>query len=142
MDKTRLAKELVKVAQALIAEEPVVEAPAAETINPIDVAMQFTADVSKELLKLRKAYGIKGVRQNYKGTGSKRASRQLFVKDIAGNMVDVWLERDYYQIGGVINGLRGAFQYGTQSAAEVAKDIAEALKIFWQGREPKKEIQP
>ena len=138
MDKTRLAMELVKVAQVLVAEEPVVEAPAAETIDPTDKAMQFTADVSKELLKLRKAYGIKSIRQNYKGTGSKRASRQLFIKDVAGNMVDVWLERDYYQIGGVINGIRGAFKYGTHSAAEVAKDIAEALKIFWQGKEPLK----
>lgn len=100
-------------------------------IDPIDVLSQYTADIARELLKLRRAYGWAGVRQNYKGTGSQRAKRQLFIRLPTDEAVDVWLETQGYQIGGVtILWIKGNFPYNGRHPAEVAKEIAEKLKML------------
>ena len=98
-------------------------------VDPIDVAMQFTASVAKELLKFRRTHGFATVRQNYKGTGRQRAVRQLWIRLGNGGGVDVWLEKDHFTVGGVtLIKVPGKFPYGVKAPVEVAKEIAEILK--------------
>jgi hypothetical protein len=100
-------------------------------MDPVEAMAQYTADVGKELLRLRRQYGFMGVRQGYRGTGSQRAKRQLFVRLPTDESVDVWLETRGYQIGGVtLLGIRGSFPYGGRTPAEVAKDVADKLKAL------------
>ena len=100
-------------------------------VDPIDVAAQYTADVGKELLRLRGAYGWIGVRQNYKGMGRQRARRQLFVRLPTDETVDVWLNSESYEIGGVtLLRMPGSFAYDGRSPAVVAEAISHKLKIL------------
>ena len=119
-NKRSAALELLKVASMIMADDEVI-------IDPIDVAAHFTADVAKELMRFRKSHGLISIRQNYKGTGRQRASRQLWVRLDQG-AVDVWLNPGSYSIGGVTQmRLSGEFSYGPKSPAEVAKEIAEKI---------------
>jgi hypothetical protein len=100
-----------------------------ENKKSTDDTMQFTADVSKQILKLRNEYGLKSVRQNYKGTGSQRANRQLFISFSSGDLVDVWLKDTTYKIGGVTQlRVRGEFPYSDKTPSVIAKDVCEWLK--------------
>ena len=128
MNRIAVAKELVAVSKLLSYEEGSMGVP---VTDPIDVAAQYTADIGRELLKLRRAYGLLGVRQNYKGTGSQRANRQLYIRLPTDESVDVWLNMQNYEIGGVTNlRLPGSFPYNGRTPTEVAKDIADKLKML------------
>jgi len=122
MNRTAVAQELVRIADDLLT----IDSPA--PADPIDILAQYTADIGRELMKLRRQYGIKSIRQGYKGTGRQRARRQLYCQLSNDRYVDVWLENTAYQIGGVMPGIRGSFPYSGRSPAENAKDIAEMLK--------------
>jgi len=120
-NKKSAALELLRVASMIIADEDVV------AIDPIDVASKFTADIAKELMRYRKSHGLVSIRQNYKGTGRQRASRQLWVR-LEQGAVDVWLNPGSYSIGGVTQmRLPGEFAYGPKSPADVAKEIADKI---------------
>jgi hypothetical protein len=99
--------------------------------DPIDIEAQYTADIGKELLRLRSAYGLQGIRQNYRGTGRQRARRQLYIRLENGALVDVWLNSSDYEIGGVtLIRIRGTFPYGGRPPATIAREIAEKLKTL------------
>lgn len=103
----------------------------ATTKTAYDPSIQeaFTADISKKLLGLRSKYGIASIRQNYKGTGSRKATRQLWIRLDNGEGVDVWLEPDFYQIGGVtINRIKGNFPYSGRTSIQIAEEIASTLQ--------------
>jgi hypothetical protein len=88
----------------------------------------FTAAISKALVSLKKGAGLKSIRQNYKGTGTQRARRQLWIYLTDGRAVDVWLEADRYTIGGV-NATRipGTWHYGDWPPAAIASALAAQL---------------
>ena len=66
-------------------------------------ANEFTAKLAKVLQRLKKDLGAEYVNQNYRGTGKRAHRRQLFVRwDGGKTAVDLWLEADRLQIGGVI----------------------------------------
>jgi len=126
-------KNRVKKASELRSRRALDDAPPPEAMDPTDVLMQYTADVAKELLKHRKTHGLQAIRQNYKGTGSQRAKRQLWVRFTNGEAVDVWLEEKGYSIGGVtILRMPGRFPYEGKTPVDVAKEIAEKLKSLSQ----------
>jgi ribosomal protein L37AE/L43A len=106
------------------------EVPGAESVavDPIDVTMQYTADVGRALLKLRRIYGIKLIRQGYKGMGSQRANRQVFIRMENGQSTDIWLHGDWYEFGhGNMVHVEGKFPYDNRTPIEVAKEIADKL---------------
>lgn len=97
----------------------------------VDEQMAFTAAVAKALLTHRKDVGITNVRQNYKGTGSQRARRQLWISFDDGRAVDVWLDADGFTVGGVTQlRMAGRFDYGDRTPLDVAADVAAKLKAL------------
>lgn len=82
--------------------EPWARGGTAPPVDPLDAAEAFTKALARKMQGLKRALGARRVAQNYKGTGSKRADRQVYVH-LADGDVDVWLERTGWRIGGVID---------------------------------------
>ena len=90
-----------------------------------------TAAIAKALLPLKKAAGLASIRQNYKGTGSQKARRQLWIALANGSAVDVWLDAESYTIGGVTQiRIPGRWTYGDQTPGAIAGAIADKLKAL------------
>lgn len=94
--------------------------------------LQFNTILASLLKNLKKDLGALSVRQNYRGTGSCVAHRQLYVR-LPGNVVtDIWL-KDFVGIGGVIRmpGLDEQYRYilhGNQTPEQVYALILERMK--------------
>ena len=90
-----------------------------------------TAAIAKALLPLKKTAGLAAIRQNYKGTGSQRARRQLWIVLRNGSAVDIWLDAESYTIGGVTQiRIPGRWTYGDQTPGVIAGAIADKLKAL------------
>ena len=63
---------------------------------------KFTAAIATALRQRKKEAGIRSIRQNYKGTGSQRANRQLYVNFKNGSVIDIWISPAKVWYGGVI----------------------------------------
>ncbi len=64
---------------------------------------QYTGALAKRIGKgLKKDLGAKTVRQNYKGTGSQAARRQLYCRFSTGAVIDIWIGTDGVRLGGVV----------------------------------------
>ena len=90
----------------------------------------YTAAIAKAVGRAKKSLGLKGVRQNYKGTGSNVAARQLFLKpgpEFAGaRWSDLWLEKTYFQLGGVMQRETKPLPY----TGNLARDTKKVLEII------------
>jgi hypothetical protein len=95
MDREKVARELVKAAKELTAREVIVS-------SSLEEDEVFTKDLAKAFAKKKSALGIKSIRQSYKGTGRKKAKRQLWVRFKNGAVIDIWLEPDQIKLGGVV----------------------------------------
>ena len=51
---------------------------------------------------MKKDAGAETIRQNYRGTGSQKAVRQIFVRFRSGAVVDLWLRHGFLEFGGVV----------------------------------------
>lgn len=87
----------------------------------------------------REVSEVDGVRQNYKGTGSKAHRRQLYVKIPTHSRggPDVWLDSGYVRIGGVISipkSIPAERKYGDDAPETVYGWIRDTLKqiIDWE----------
>jgi hypothetical protein len=101
------------------------------TTTAVMTAEQRTAAIAKALLPLKKAAGLASIRQNYKGTGSQKARRQLWIALSTGSAVDLWLDADSFTIGGVTQlRIAGRWAYGDQTPAAIAGAIADLLKTL------------
>lgn len=98
--------------------------------------IQYTAEIGKYISKIKNKFGINTVRQNYSGTGSKQGIRQLFLRMHSGYGVDIWLERDYYRIGGVIQTpcMRMRFPYINKTSLEIAEEAVGLIQKLEQGK--------
>jgi len=78
-------------------------APAAEAEHD---PVAYNKDLAKKLGGgLKKLAGVESASQNYKGTGGQSHRRQLWVRFKDGSRpVDLWLEKDHVEIGGVLHG--------------------------------------
>ena len=97
---------------------------------------KFTDMIAKAFKKHKKVAGITNVRQNYKGTGSKRARRQLYIKFDNGAVIDIVLSPESVQYMGVVairaDGKRiepqpRGFKYENMKVADIGKRIADDL---------------
>jgi hypothetical protein len=88
-----IAGELVKLAKGLTASS---------SFETLEEAEAFTAEIARQLRKHKLSLGIKNFRQNYKGTGSQKAARQIFISFKNGSVIDVWIYPTYVQYGGVV----------------------------------------
>jgi len=90
MDNERIARRLVAMARELTAG-----------MTPEEGEV-FTRDIVKALQKKKRELGIKSMRQNYKGTGSRKAERQLWTRFTNGAVLDLWLSPEMVMYGGVV----------------------------------------
>lgn len=63
----------------------------------------FGAAMAKRLQGLKKDFGAKHVKQNYRGTGSQSFRRQVWVRFNDGTGTDIWVEGPVVSIGGVFD---------------------------------------
>ena len=115
MNNQKIASELVKVAKSLVADE-------------IDEAVEFNKDVLKEIKKLKKDLGATKIRGNYRGTGSKRADRQVFVRfgegGYSSDVIDIWVKK-----GGTTLTANGS-RLGVPPISHEGKTPAQVYKII------------
>lgn len=71
-------------------------------MNYLDVAETYTATLAKFFQKLKKDAGAESVCQNYKGVGTQRMRRQLWVRFKNGACIDLWLNEKHLLFGGVV----------------------------------------
>jgi hypothetical protein len=62
----------------------------------------FNTALAKAFGRLKKDAGAETIRQNYRGTGSQKAVRQIFVRFKSGAVVDLWLRHGVLEFGGVV----------------------------------------
>jgi hypothetical protein len=62
----------------------------------------YNTKLAKLMKKLKKDAGAATIRQNYKGTGSQKARRQLWIRFKSEAVIDVWLDMGYVTFGGVV----------------------------------------
>ena len=122
----KIASELLKVAEILVADE-------------IDEAVEFNKDVLKEIKKLKKDLGATKIRVNYRGTGSKRADRQVFVRFGEGgynDVIDIWVQKGGTTLGGIYNRLKvPPISHEGKTPAQVYKIILKYLTAWRKSNE-------
>lgn len=105
-------------------------------VNEADTDQQarYTAAVAKALLGYKKLAQLASIRQNYKGTGSQRARRQLWIRLVTGGAIDIWLEADSYTLGGVTaTRIPGRWGYEGRAPEAIAGQIAAQLRTLSPG---------
>lgn len=63
----------------------------------------FNTALAKLMRGLKRDVGVKIIRQGYKGTGSQKARRQIFVRWPDSTALDIWLMKGSVQMGGIMN---------------------------------------
>jgi len=105
---------------------------------------EYTGRVAKELGRLKKSMGATSIRQNYKGTGSKRAARQLWIHFDNGAVQDIWVYPSKVELGrGVVHNRpskinpigKTSVTLGGRDPYEAAVEVAEVLRA-WAHDEP------
>lgn len=93
-------------------------------------ALEFNTKLARKLRGLKKSLGATGIRQAYRGTGSRKHRRQLWVRmpGLAQGFTDLWLDATRLRLGGVSD-LRRAepIPYGTLTVDEVYGATVAAL---------------
>lgn len=99
--------------------------------EPSDDPGVHNANIAKQMQTLKKLIGAEQVSGGYKGTGSKSAERQIWVRAPGlERSVDVWIRGDHVQVGGINHppGGKKTIQIKGRNTAEIVSDIASALK--------------
>lgn len=89
---------------------------------------EYNTTLAKLLQGLKKDLGATTIRQGYKGTGSKSFKRQIFVRFANDKHIDLWLESNRVECGGVIRTRFGNVPHNNRTPTEVYKDIVEVLR--------------
>lgn len=102
--------------------------------------LAFNTELAKELKKLKKDAGVKSIKQEYRGTGSQKFRRQLWVRFKNGAVIDLWLDRKGLGLGGVVarrpddsaspEPIPKSVPYAGKSPAEVYREAARLLKMW------------
>jgi hypothetical protein len=92
----------------------------------------MTEEYSEQLLNLlknlKKDLGATNIRQSYRGTGTRKHRRQIFVRFSNEDSIDLWFESTCIGLGGVMHPGYGRVDIGERSAEDVYKEIAEKIK--------------
>ena len=99
------------------------------------IADEFNTTLSKLMKGLKKDAGVKSIRQNYKGTGSQKAVRQLWVRFTGGSVIDIWLQHHTISFGGVVaNSVSGNVSPGNIEKVGTPQQTYQLIKsalIAW-----------
>lgn len=89
-------------------------------------ALEYNTALAKLLRRLKRDLGATAVRQDYRGTGSQKAYRQIFVT-FPDFSIDLWLKENRVGLGGVLTRL-GSLAKGERAPEEMYEAIRAALK--------------
>lgn len=89
--------------------------------------MDYNTELARSLLRLKRDLGVLQVRQGYRGTGSRAHRRQIWVALTPDRSIDLWLESDRVELGGVCMTRYGSIPHAGRPVAEVYQAIVEAL---------------
>lgn len=96
-----------------------------------DEMNDFNTKLSKYLKNLKKDAGAISIKQNYKGTGSRKYRRQLYVRFSDNEVTDLWLEDNHIQTYGVITKSkipRVMVFFDGRSVEEIYNDLLPYMK--------------
>ena len=90
----------------------------------------FNAAMAKMMKKLKKDVpGVKSVHQSYKGTGSKKHRRQMWVDfENKDRKIDVWLDTGKIKFGGIRFTGKHVVDTAGRDVAEVYREVVSFLK--------------
>ena len=93
----------------------------------------FTGEVAKAIQKHKKVLGVSNIRQNYKGTGSQVARRQLYVSFKTNQVIDIWLDENAVKFDGCCRqGLASlAVKYEDKTPTQIAAEVAQVLQTLY-----------
>ena len=99
----------------------------------------FNTKLAKLFQSLKKDAGATSIKQNYKGTGSRKFRRQLWIRFTSGVVIDIWLENKLVSFGGVVmNGggtlSKKAVLYGEKTPEQVYAEAMPILKAWASGK--------
>lgn len=96
--------------------------------------LEFNTALARKLKQLKRDVGATKVRQNYRGTGSKRAHRQLYV-GLPGGTMDLWLRDGHISLGGVVNATGISVRYDNKSVDQVYAEVKRVLETWIEERQ-------
>ena len=111
----------------------------ASTLSPAEAMVEYNTKLAKLMQGLKKSAGASMTRQNYRGTGSKLAVRQIWVRFNSGAVLDVWLEKGQVRLGGIVsNGGKGpmakmVFPHANKTPEQIYADVAAVLNVWANG---------
>lgn len=124
-----IAADLLRLAEEVVAGVEVEEDP----------QVLYNTTLAKLMQRLKKDAGAEKIAQNYRGTGSQKARRQLWVRFKSGAVIDLWLNDKYLGFGGVVMNrspgsepapLPKGIPYGDKDPEQIYKEAAALLKVW------------
>jgi len=100
----------------------------------------YNTQLAKLFQRLKKDVGATSIKQNYKGTGSKKFRRQLWINFKSGAVMDIWLDQRAVRFGGVVmtGGAEWIKAKGVSYENKTPEQIyAEAMPILRDWANPK-----
>ena len=110
---------------------------------------KLTSTLAKRIGKGLKAdLAAESIRQNYKGTGSKKHRRQLWIRFKSGAVIDIWLEERLVSFGGVVSNGGGSpspsphsVLYKEKTPEQVYAEAMPILKAWADGGDKTEAVQ-
>jgi len=98
-------------------------------------ALEFNTKLARLLQRLKKDIGATSVKQNYRGTGSQKHRRQIWVRCVGlyRGFTDLWLNSDNLEYAGVGDIRIAPLPYGDLTPEEVYKTLCERLVEYMSG---------
>ena len=99
--------------------------------------LEYNSTLAKLFGKLKKDTGAETIRQNYRGTGSQKFRRQMWVRWPNGGSMDIWLDDNEVMFGGIVSILPGGqrieapkkrIAYDDASPEDIYKAVVANLK--------------
>lgn len=99
----------------------------------------FNTQLAKLFQRLKKDAGASSIKQNYKGTGSKKFRRQLWINFKSGAVIDIWLEDRLVNFGSVVKNGGGTLEkktvmYQEKTPEQVYAEAMAVLKAWANGK--------
>jgi len=86
----------------------------------------YQKELGKELRKLKKTHNVESVRQGYKGTGSQRLRKQVWINhpSLSRGTMDLWIFGTRMEVGRGVVGLPRYLCFEISFEAHTPKEVA------------------
>ena len=135
----KLAKENPELRKHLV---PILKGSSEKTAEYAGMdPVEYGTVLAKLMKGLKRDTGATKIAQNYRGTGSQKMVRQLWV-NWGSDGIDIWIKQDHLQFGGVLVNQPGGgsaypiprkIPYNNRTPQEVYREVVPVLKK-WLGQ--------